>query len=84
MTPFLKHLIFQSSHRGTKENDLILGAYAKNCLNSLKESEQKMFSQLLQEKDSDIFKWVTNQVPPLKPYEDIIIKIQQFHRLLPA
>lgn len=75
LSPFLKKILFQSCHRGTKENDLILGEFAKACLLELPAPDQLIFSQLLKEKDSDIFQWITGKLPTPVLYKDIIARI---------
>ena len=76
---FLKKILFQSCHRGTKENDLILGAFARACLLDLSSDEQHIFSDFLEEKDSDLFQWITGKMPAPPPYKQLVSKIQNFH-----
>ncbi|MAK12425.1 MAG: succinate dehydrogenase assembly factor 2 [Candidatus Pelagibacter sp.] len=46
-TDFIKKLIFRSSHRGTKEMDLVLGGYFKKNYNTLSDKELVEFEKLL-------------------------------------
>lgn len=94
MTSFnsIKKMIYSACHRGTKENDLLLGEFAKNTLEALTPAEQHLFERLLEEPDGDIYQWIlTSQhllknkqdtlslstIPPL--YGDLIQKIIKYH-----
>lgn len=55
--PSLKKMIYAANHRGTKENDLLLGGFAKAHLESLNGEDQQLFAALLEELDGDIYEW---------------------------
>lgn len=74
---FLKKLHFLSWHRGTRENDLILGVFADKTLNNMEQADLAIFAQLLQETDEDIFAWIAGNYPPPIPYEHLIEWIRQ-------
>lgn len=78
-----KRLIFQSWHRGTRENDLIFGAFADACLETLTVAECTNYGHLLNESDLELFQWVTYDVPIPRCYHDIMTKIKTFHGILP-
>ena len=44
---FRKKLLFRSTHRGTKEMDLLLGGFFKENQNSLSENELLEFEKIL-------------------------------------
>jgi succinate dehydrogenase flavin-adding protein (antitoxin of CptAB toxin-antitoxin module) len=46
-TDFLKKLLFRSSHRGTKEMDIVLGGFFKKNCNVLSKKELDEFEKLL-------------------------------------
>ncbi len=72
-----KKLYFQSAHRGTKENDLLLTRFAADNLPLMTGAELEVFGRFLQEPDQYIYSWiVTNEnVPP--EYRDFIDKIRK-------
>jgi antitoxin CptB len=74
-TKFIKNLIFQSSHRGMKELDLILGNFATTTLPYLNNSLQQDYALLLQQNDDDLWKWLSGQQLPPLPLENIIFEI---------
>ena len=55
---FRKKLLFRSSHRGTKEMDIILGTYAKEKLPNMDDNELIKFQEFLNLSDPDLFKWI--------------------------
>jgi antitoxin CptB len=59
-----KRLLYQSGHRGTKESDLLLGAFAAAHLPGFSAEELDRYEALLDENDGDLFDWVTGRSPP--------------------
>ena len=52
-----KKIIYRSTHRGTKEMDLLLGRFAKNNINVFNDSELNDLNDLLQINDEILEKW---------------------------
>lgn len=59
--PRLKRLLFQSTHRGMKEMDVILGGFAERHLSVLGDDQLGRFEAVLQESDSDLFDWISGK-----------------------
>lgn len=59
----IKRLYYQSWHRGCKETDLLLGRFADSALPALSDAELAQYEALLNEQDSDIWKWFTHELP---------------------
>ena len=60
-----KKLLFRTEHCGMKENDFLLGRFARANLKTLSEEDITAFETLLMESDNDIFNWVTmKEIPP--------------------
>lgn len=56
----LKKLIYRSSKCGILENDILLGAFARDSLHKLPLASLLEYEKLLNEvNDIDIFKWIT-------------------------
>ena len=77
----LNKMLYRSLHRGCKETDILLGDFAIKLLNSLNEEELKVYEQLLEENDWDIYNWILNEEENLTPlhYTQIISKIRDFN-----
>ena len=52
-----KQIIYRSTHRGTKEMDLLLGNFVKKNINNLDIVELKDLEKLLFIEDDIIYKW---------------------------
>ena len=60
MEIYLKKLLFKASHRGTKEMDIILGSFAEKNLETMSEENLKLFEEILEIPDPDLYKWFTS------------------------
>ena len=61
MEIYLKKLLFKASHRGTKEMDIILGSFAEKNLETMNEENLKLFEEILEIPDPDLYKWVASE-----------------------
>jgi antitoxin CptB len=74
-----KRLYFQSAHRGTKESDLLLGAFADAHLAAFTVAQLDAYEALLNENDGDIYDWVTGRcAPPPKMMSDVLRLLLDF------
>ena len=55
--------LYRAWHRGLREVDLILGAFADSEIARLGDAELDLFEKLMDEADGDILKWVTGEKP---------------------
>lgn len=76
---FKEKLIFQANHRGIRENNLLLGAYAKDCLSFFSAAQLHHFEQFLQESDLDIFGWIVHNLESPEIYQELIENIITYH-----
>jgi len=75
----IKKLHYQSWHRGTRENDLILGKFSDGNLESFSSEELDFYENLLAQPDDVLFSWITGQEkPPIAFDHPIVEKIIQF------
>ena len=61
-----KRLLYRSVYRGNKENDVLLGQFARAHIAEFTAAELDQYECLLQAGDNDIYDWVTGKVavPP--------------------
>ena len=61
-----KRLLYRSVYRGNKENDILLGQFARAHIAEFDAAELDQYERLLEAGDNDIFDWVSGQaaVPP--------------------
>jgi antitoxin CptB len=57
-----KRLLYRSVYRGNKENDILLGQFARAHIDTLDATELDQYERLLSASDNDIFDWVSGQV----------------------
>lgn len=73
----LKRLSMRAHRRGTREMDLILGAFADARLAALSAGEVDLFEALLGENDHDIYQWITAQATPPGRFGPILAAIAE-------
>jgi len=70
-----KRLLYQSAHRGTKESDLLLGAFAAAYLAGFTPQQLDQFEQLLAENDAVLFDWITGRQTPPPGRESEVLRL---------
>ena len=58
-----RRLLYRSRHRGTREMDLLIGAFAERHLDAMGGSELDEFERILGLADPDLFAWISGQAP---------------------
>jgi antitoxin CptB len=56
-----RRLLYRSVYRGNKENDILLGQFARAHIDFLDPAELDQYERLLDSGDNDIFDWVTGK-----------------------
>ena len=56
-----KQIMYRSTHRGTKEMDLLLTAFVEKYIDVLNYNELLDLQSILEEEDDAIFKWYSNE-----------------------
>ena len=61
-----KRLLYRSVYRGNKENDILLGQFARAHIAEFDAAELDQYESLLSAGDNDIYDWVAGKavVPP--------------------
>jgi antitoxin CptB len=57
-----KRLLYRCIYRGNKENDILLGQFARAHIAEFSAAELDQYERLLATGDNDIFDWVTGKV----------------------
>jgi antitoxin CptB len=74
-----RRLLFRCWHRGTQENDLILGAFAETSLARLNSIQLDRFEALLDCPDTDLFDWILGgSRPPPEHDHDVMQLLRGF------
>ena len=56
-----KRLLYRSVYRGNKENDILLGQFARAHIAGFDSTELDQYERLLAASDNDIFDWVAGK-----------------------
>lgn len=59
-----KRLIFRSEHRGMKEMDIIMGAFARKNIPTFSEEELDLYEDVIQIPDVDLYNWISGKEEP--------------------
>ena len=59
-----KRLLYQASHRGTQESDLVIGGFARAHLAGFDSTELDRFEALISVTDADLMDWVAGRAEP--------------------
>lgn len=74
-----KRLMFRSSYRGMKEVDLVIGAFAREYLDSFDADALRQYEVILDVPDSDLLDWLVQKSPvPPEMDTDVMRKLMNF------
>lgn len=77
-----KKLIYRSAYTGTKETDLLLGAFARASIADLDEEGLDTYEALLEIPDPRLYKWITGQEAAPEEYETPILAMIRNFKLI--
>ncbi len=64
-----RRLLFRATHRGTYENDLMIGGFVRAHLMELTEADVDALEVVIEMPDTDLADWLTGRVP-MPPEEE--------------
>lgn len=70
-----KRLLFRAWHRGTREADLILGAFAEAHLAGFDDTRLDEFTALLECPDAELFDWITGRAAPPAAHNTAVTRL---------
>lgn len=78
-----KRLRYRSAYTGTKETDVLLGAFAAAHLDTLTDSQLDAYEKLLEIEDPRLYKWITGQEAAPPDYQSDVLDLIRAFRLNP-
>ena len=57
-----KRLLFRSTHRGTREMDILLGGFFKSNMSDLNKDQLNEFEGLIEIPDDDLYNWAMGRI----------------------
>lgn len=74
-----KRLLYRSIYRGNKENDILLGQFARAHIAEFGAAELDQYESLLSAGDNDIYDWVSGKADvPLESDSPVLRKLLAF------
>ena len=74
-----KRLLYRSVYRGNKENDILLGQFARAHIQSFDAEELDQYERILEAGDNDIFDWISGQAAvPTEADTPVLRKLMAF------
>jgi antitoxin CptB len=70
-----KRLLYQSHHRGTKESDLFLGAFAGEYLPKFSVEQLKSYETILNQSDDSLFDWIYRREAPPRELDSDVLRL---------
>jgi antitoxin CptB len=73
-----RRLLFRANHRGTRENDILLGGYVSARIADFSEAELVALEALLELPDPEVADWLTGRTPiPPHPQNALITAMRE-------
>jgi antitoxin CptB len=72
-----RRLLFRATHRGTHENDLMIGGFVRDHLATFAVAELDDLESLLQLPDTDLADWLTGRRPMPPEAAPMLRRIQE-------
>lgn len=69
-----RKLAFRAWHRGIREMDLLLGAYADKHIAAMSAAELNAFAHLMSFEDSDLLRWFTGEEAKPRSIDDSLFQ----------
>lgn len=74
-----RRILYRSWHRGTRENDLLMGRFCDAMIGDMSETDVIDFEELIEVEDPDLFGWIASGVPDPKYDTPVFHRFRQFH-----
>ena len=69
-----KRLLYRSVYRGNKENDILLGQFARAHIAGFDAAELDQYERILETGDNEIFDWVSGRVEVPKEMDSPVLR----------
>jgi antitoxin CptB len=74
-------LLYRSVYRGNKENDILLGQFARAHIGAFGAAELDQYERLLQAGDNDIYDWVARKTAPPPEADTPVLRLLMAFRV---
>ncbi|HEY1933550.1 MAG TPA: succinate dehydrogenase assembly factor 2 [Acetobacteraceae bacterium] len=73
-----RRLLFRATHRGTFENDLMIGGFVRASLDSFTPADLDALEELLELPDTDLADWLTGRRPIPDEAPPMLVRIREY------
>jgi antitoxin CptB len=73
----IKRLLYRSQYTGTRETDLLLGAFARRHLPHFDDSMLDAYEALIENSDPDLYMWISRRKPVPDEWKGAIMTLLQ-------
>ena len=74
-------MLYRSVYRGNKENDILLGQFARAHIGAFGAAELDQYERLLQAGDNDIYDWVAGKTAPPPEADTPVLRLLMAFRV---
>jgi antitoxin CptB len=76
-----RRLLFRATHRGTFENDLMIGGFVRAHLTTLTDADLDALEAVMEMQDTDLADWLTGR-EPIPPEEEtpMLLRLRDFQQ----
>ncbi len=64
LDPRRRRIIFRATHRGTHENDILIGGFVKPRIAAMTDAELDALEALMEHPDAELADWLTGRLAP--------------------
>jgi antitoxin CptB len=80
LCPRRRRLLFRANHRGTKENDLLIGGFVAKHIATLSDEDMRALEEILELPDPLVTDWLMDRAP-LPPDNAMLRRIYEAARV---
>ena len=69
-----RRLLYRANHRGTYENDLLIGGYVSRHIATMTESQVDALEAVMDLPDTDLGDWLTGRLPIPRAHDSAVLQ----------
>lgn len=73
----IKRLVYRSNYTGTRETDLLLGAFARRHLDRFDDGLIDEYEALIENSDPDLYMWISGRKPVPAAWDGEVMRLLQ-------
>lgn len=74
LDPRRRRLLYRATHRGTRENDLLIGGYVAARIGAMNDADLAALERLLEAPEPDLAGWLAGTTPIPSDYDSPLLR----------